>query len=293
MKKVHANGIEIVYDERGEGEPLILASGIGMQIVSWPDGFLDRLASHGLRVIVFDHRDIGLSTKLTSAGVPPMWSLLGRATLGLPVMAPYTLFDMADDVAGLIHALGLGRVHLAGVSMGGMVAQATAILHGERLKSLVSIMSHPGGRLLTVSKPHAARKLLGKVPRSREEAVTRQVEFFKTVGSPGFRRDDALVAELAGRAYDRSFHPAGFARQLAAILATGDMRPRLRDVRVPTLVLHGDSDPLILPARGRDTARAIPGAKFRLIKGWGHDVPPGAWDTIAGAIADHVLLRSK
>lgn len=292
MKKARSNGIEITYDERGEGEPLILCAGIGMQLVAWPDGFLDRLAARGLRVIVFDHRDVGESTRLSSAGVPPILKLLPRAVLGLEVTAPYTLFDMADDVAGLIDALGLERAHLAGASMGGMVAQATAIAHGRRLKSLTSLMSHPGGRVLTVSKPHAAMKLLGPMPRSRAEAIERQVDFFRTVGSPGFRRDDALVAESAGRAYDRSFHPPGFARHFAAILATGDMRPRLRGVRVPTLVLHGDRDPVIRPSHGRETARHIPGATFRLIEGWGHDIPVGAWDLLSTAIADHVLANA-
>jgi pimeloyl-ACP methyl ester carboxylesterase len=292
MNKVRANGIEIAYDERGRGEPLILAAGIGMQLVTWHDGFLDRLADRGLRVIVFDHRDIGESTRLTALGIPPIPRLLSRAVLGLRVSAPYTLFDMANDVAGLMDALGLERAHLAGVSMGGMVAQATAINHGHRLKSLTSLMSHPGGRVLGVSQPHAAMKLLGPVPRSRAEAIARQVDFFRTVGSPGFQRDDSLVAESAARAYDRSFHPPGFARHFAAILATGDMRPRLRGVRVPTLVLHGDKDPVIRPSRGRDTARHIPGATWRLIEGWGHDLPVGAWDLLAGAIADHVLSHA-
>lgn len=293
MKKARTNGIEIAYEERGEGEPLILAAGIGMQLVAWPEGFLDLLAKRGLRVIIFDHRDIGESTKLAAAGVPPIPRLLGRAMLGLRVTAPYTMFDMASDVAGLIDALGLPRAHLAGVSMGGMVAQATAIAHGHKLKSLTSIMSHPGGRFLTVSEPLAAMKLLGPAPRNRAQAVERQVDFFRTVGSPGFRRDDSLVAEAAGRAYDRSFHPAGFARHLAAVLATGDMRPRLHGVRVPTLVLHGDRDPVIRPSHGRDTARLIPGATWRLIEGWGHDLPVGAWDLLAGAIADHVLSNAS
>lgn len=292
MKKVRANGIEITYDERGRGEPLLLAAGIGMQLVAWPDGLLDRLADRGLRVVVFDQRDTGESTRPASMGVPPIFQLLSRAALGLAVSAPYTLFDMANDIAGLLDALGFERAHLAGVSMGGMVAQATAISHGHRLKSMTSLMSHPGGRLLTVSEPHAAMKLLAPAPRSRAEAVERQVDFFRTVGSPGFRRDDALVAEAAGRAYDRSFHPPGFARHFAAMLATGDMRPRLRHVRVPTLVLHGDKDPVIRPSHGRDTARCIPGATWRLIEGWGHDLPVGAWDLLAGAIADHVLKHA-
>ena len=291
MPTVRSNGIDIAYEERGEGEPLVLAAGIGMQLVAWPDAFLDKLAARGLRVIVFDHRDVGESTKLKELGVPPVQKLIGRALLGLPVSAPYTLFDMADDVAGLLDALGIQRAHLAGVSMGGMVAQAAVIRHGARWKSLVSLMSQPGGsgaRLLTVSKPFAAMKLLGSVPRSRAEAVAKQVDFFRAVGSPGFRRDDSLVAESAGRAYDRSFHPPGFARHFAAILATGDMRSRLRDVRVPSLVLHGADDPLIRPSHGKDTASSIPGARLKIIDGWGHDLAVGAWDLLISEIANHV-----
>ncbi len=292
MKIARTNGIEIAYDERGQGEPLILAAGIGMQLIMWPDGFLDRLVARGLRVIVYDHRDVGASTRFTSAGVPSIFSLMPRTLLGLRVKAPYSLYDMADDLAGLIDHLGLERAHLAGVSMGGMVAQATAISHGKRLKSLTSLMSHPNGRLLGVTKPHAAAKLFARLPRDREGAIQHQVDFFRTVGSPGFRRDDAMVADFAGRAFDRGFHPAGFARHFAAMCATGDMRPGLRNVRVPTLVLHGAEDPLIRPSLGRDTAKAIPGAEWRLIPGWGHDIPPGAWDLLAGALADHVLRNA-
>lgn len=293
VKKLRANGIEIAYAERGEGAPLVLAHGIGMQLVMWPSPFVDMLVARGLRVILFDARDLGESTWFDSSGVPPIFKLLPRALLGLRVPAPYSLYDMADDVAGLLTALGIEKAHIAGVSLGGMVAQATAIRHGHRLKSLVSLMSHPNGRLLGVSTPRAGAKLLGPTPRSREQAIERQVDFFRTVGSPGFRRDDSLVAESTGRAYDRAFHPAGFARQFAALLATGDMRKGLRDVRVPTLVLHGDSDPVIRPSFGRDTAKAIPGAEFRLIQGWGHDLPPGAWELLSGAIADHVLRHDR
>ena len=293
MKLAKTNGIEIAYDERGEGEPLILAAGIGMQLIMWPDGFLDRLAARGLRVIVFDNRDIGKSTRLSSAGVPKVPRLIMRVLFGLPVTAPYSLYDMASDVAGLIDFLGLGRAHLAGVSLGGMIAQATAIKHSHRLKSVCSLMSHPNGRLLGISKPGAMRKLLMKAPRNREEAAQRQVEFFRYVGSTGFRRDDAMVAEAAAAAYDRGAHPAGFARHFAAMAATGDMRPPLRNVRLPTLVMHGSDDPLIRASFGKDTAKAIPNAEFRLIQGWGHDLPPGAWDLLANAVADHVLRNAK
>lgn len=288
MPVARSNGLEIAYEDRGQGEPLVLAAGIGMQLVAWPEGFLDLLVRRGLRVITFDHRDVGESTKLRAAGVPPVRRLLVRALLGLPVAAPYTLYDMADDIAGLIASLGLERAHLAGVSMGGMVTQATAIRHGGRLKSVVSMMSYPGNNLLTLSKPTASMKLLRPIAKSREEAIRGQIDFFRAVGSPGFQRDESLVALSAGRSYDRSFHPAGFARHFAAILATGDMREKLRGVRVPALVLHGAADPLIRPTHGRETARSIPGATWRIIEGWGHDLPVGAWDLLADAVAEHV-----
>ncbi len=288
MPIVDNNALRLAYEERGRGDPLVLLSGIGMQLVAWPEALLDKLAARGLRVIVLDNRDVGLSSKLDSAGVPPIRRLLARALLGLRVDAPYTLFDMAADVAGLLDALGLPRAHVAGASLGGMIAQAMAIAHGDRVKSLISVMSHSGGRLLTAGRPRATSMLLRRPPRSRAEAIEWQLGFFRVAGSTGFRRDDAALAERAGRAYDRCFHPPGFARQFAAALATGDLRPGLAGVRAPTLVLHGSADPIFLPARGRETARAIPGASFRLIEGWGHDLAEGVHDLLADAIAGHV-----
>jgi pimeloyl-ACP methyl ester carboxylesterase len=286
------NGIRLAYEERGSGEPVVLVSGIGMQLVAWPEALLARLAARGFRVIVLDNRDVGLSTKLDGAGVPRLKLLLARALLGLPVAAPYTLFDMAADVAGLLDVLGLERAHVVEVSLGGMVAQAMAIEHGHRLASLVSMMSHSGGRIFT-GRLRATTKLLRPPPRSRAEAVEMQLDFFRTAGSTGFSRDDAALAERAGRAYDRCFHPQGFARQFAAALATGDMRPRLRLVQVPALVLHGSADPIFRPACGRETAQAIPGATFRLIDGWGHDLAEGAHALLVDAIAEHIRAHTS
>jgi pimeloyl-ACP methyl ester carboxylesterase len=285
------NGIRLAYEERGVGEPLVLISGIGMQLVSWPEAWVARLAARGFRVIVFDNRDVGLSTKLDHAGVPRLPRLLARAMLRLPIAAPYTLFDMAGDVAGLLDALGLERAHVVGVSLGGMVAQAMAIEHGHRLASLVSMMSHSGGSVFT-GRLRATTKLLRPPPRSRAQAIEGQLDFFRTAGSTGFYRDDAALAERAGFAYDRGFYPRGFARQFAAVLATGDMRPRLRRIQVPTLVLHGSVDGIFRPACGRATARAIPGATFRLIDGWGHDLAEGAQSLLTDAITAHVRAHA-
>ena len=287
------NGVELVYEERGTGEPLVLIAGIGMQLVAWPERFLEALCERGFRVIVFDNRDVGLSTKMDHAGVPPVRAMIARALLGLSVRAPYTLFDMAGDVAGLLDTLDLPRAHVVGVSLGGMVAQAMAIAHGRRLTSLVSMMSHPNASLLFVGLPHATIKLLQPPARSRADAVARQVEFFRTVGSRAFFRDEGGVAERAGKAYDRCYHPPGFARQLAAVLATGDLRARLRSVECPTLVLHGSVDPIIRAVHGRETARAIPGAEFRLIPGWGHDLAEGALPLLADAIRSHAFRKNS
>lgn len=290
MPTVPSNGIELVYEERGEGEPLVLVSGIGMQLVSWPDTFLDRLAKRGFRVIVFDNRDVGLSTKLHSAGVPPLKAMLANRMIGRSVSAPYTLFDMAADTAGLLDALKLERAHVVGVSLGGMVAQAMAAAHGDRLTSLVSMMSQSAGRLFT-GKPWVTTRLLRPPARSRAESVTQQIDFFRAAGSTRFTRDEVALAERAGRAYDRSHYPAGFARQFAAVLATGDMRARLRSVRVPTLVLHGSSDGIFRASCGRETAATIPGAAFRLIEGWGHDLAEGVEPLLVDAIAKHAAPR--
>jgi pimeloyl-ACP methyl ester carboxylesterase len=287
MPIAHLDGLDIAYEEHGDGEPLVLVSGIGMQLVAWPRGLIELFAARGFRVVTLDNRDVGLSSKLDARGVPNVGRMMVRALLGLPLRAPYTLFDMAGDVARLLDALGLDRAHVAGVSLGGMIAQAMAIAHGGRMKSLVSMMSYPGGRVLTAGDPRVTWRLLARPARSRAESVAQIVAFFRAAGSPGFARDDGALAERMGLAFDRNHHPQGFARQLAAALATGDLGPRLRGVRVPTLVLHGTADPIILASRGRETARAIPGAKLRLIEGWGHDLAEGVWPLLADAIAAH------
>ena len=188
-----SNGLELAYEERGEGEPLVLVSGIGMQLVAWPEALLDKLAKRGFRVIVFDNRDVGLSTKLHSAGVPPVKGMLARRLIGLSVRAPYTLFDMAADVAGLLDALGLARAHVAGVSLGGMVVQAMAIAHGDRVTSLTSMMSTSGGKLIT-GKPAVTARLLRAPAKSRAEAILQQLDFFRAAGSSGFARNEVDLA---------------------------------------------------------------------------------------------------
>ncbi len=288
--RARVGDIELEYDERGDGEPLVLVMGLGAQMIYWHEDFCDALAARGFRVIRFDNRDVGLSTKCdvaTGRRRVHLREALLRYTVGLPIDAPYTLSDMGNDLAGLLDHLGLPAAHVVGASMGGMIAQTFALEHRARLRTMTSIMSHPGDRrFMLTPRPRAARALFDKPPRSREEAMERAETFYRVVGSRGFDLDIAGTRERALRAYDRCFYPAGILRHLLAILASGSRSRRLGAVRAPTLVLHGSVDPLISPAGGRATAKAIPGAAFHLVRGMGHDLPRGAWPQIIDAIAN-------
>ena len=218
--KVRANGIEIEVeaDEPG-GEPLLLVMGIGAQLVHWPDGFIDSLRKSGFRVIRMDNRDVGLSSNLRHLPVPDPRRVLMRAALGLSISAPYTLADMADDVLNVLDALHIERAHILGVSMGGMIAQTFALRHRSRIRSLTSIMSTPGDRRYAFgAKPWALKALLGKPPRSREEAVERMVHVYTTIGSRTMPPDTSILRVLGERSFDRGMNPAGFARHFALSL---------------------------------------------------------------------------
>jgi pimeloyl-ACP methyl ester carboxylesterase len=289
MARVRANGIELEYDSFGapSGRPLVLVMGLGGQMLLWDEGFCEALAERGHYVVRFDNRDVGLSTKFDAAGIPNVLELMQRGTSGTMPAVPYTLDDMADDTAGLLDALGLDEVHLCGASMGGMIAQTVAIRHGRRLRSLVSIMSSTGNPSLPPAQPEAMAVLMTPPPSDRAGSLDAAVRTWRTIGSPGFPFDEAKIRARAGRLYDRSFHPEGTARQLAAILAHGNRAERLRNVTTPTLVIHGAADPLVPLEGGRDTARSIPGAELLVIEGMGHDLPEGAWPTLVGAISEH------
>jgi pimeloyl-ACP methyl ester carboxylesterase len=286
VPKIRANqGVDIEYESIGSGEPLVLIMGIGSQLIMWPDELCRMFAERGFRVIRFDNRDVGLSTKLDGQRVGDLRRLMLRALLGRRVEAPYTLLDMADDVAGLLDGLGLESAHVAGVSLGGMVAQSMAIAHPHRVRTLTSIMS-TAGRPHRLGSLRAMRTLLGPAPKNRDEAIARTERFYSVCGSTGFPRDWDRIRDVAGRAYDRCFYPVGFLRQFAAAAATGSRYEALRFVRIPTHVIHGSVDPLIVPAAGRDVARAVPGATLRIIEGMGHDLPAAIWPTLVGDVAE-------
>jgi pimeloyl-ACP methyl ester carboxylesterase len=282
MPSLLANGITIEYDEFGRPEdpPLLLIMGLGVQMIAWDERFCRQLADRGFRVVRFDNRDVGLSEKIEGGPTPDLMA----AITGDTSSASYTLEDMAADAAGVLDGLGIEAAHIVGASMGGMIAQTLAILSPQRTLSLCSIMSTTGNVEVGQPHPEILPLLLGPRPRSREEAVERAVQSVKAMGSKGLPVDWDYVRERAGRSYDRCFYPVGFARQLVAIVASGDRTERLQSLDVPTVVIHGTDDTLIDPSGGRATAAAIPGAELIEIQGMGHDLPQAAWPTILDAI---------
>jgi pimeloyl-ACP methyl ester carboxylesterase len=295
MPRASVNGIELEYDTFGDrsAPPLVLVMGLGAQMILWEDDFCRALADRGFFVVRFDNRDIGKSTQLDAAGVPNVFLAMQAALAGKPVESPYTLADMADDTVALMTALGIERAHVVGASMGGMIAQTVAMRHPQRLLSLTSIMSTTGDPTLPPATPEAMQALLTPPPTDREGNVARTVAAWKVIGSPGFPFDEPRMRALFELAFDRGYHPNGVARQLAAIMASGDRTASLRSVTVPTLVIHGDADPLIPVAGGRATAAAIPGATLLVIAGMGHDLPVGTWAPIIDAIQAHATRTEE
>ncbi|MDX2170421.1 MAG: alpha/beta fold hydrolase [Deltaproteobacteria bacterium] len=287
MPFLHANRLRIAYDEFGQrtDPPLLLIMGLGAQMIFWRDDFCRGLAQRGLRVIRFDNRDVGASTHFDSAGMPNVMLIATAAATGQPAQAPYLLRDMADDTAGVLDALDIDRAHIVGTSMGGMIAQTLAIHHPARVRSLTSIMSHTGSPSLPPPRPEVLAVVLAPQPTTREEAIERGVLTYRTIGSPGFPFDEPEVRDVVTRAYERGYDPAGTARQLAAILASGSRVEALRRLDVPTLVVHGREDPLVAFSGGEETAATIPGAEFLPIAGMGHDMPRGIWPQLIERIA--------
>jgi pimeloyl-ACP methyl ester carboxylesterase len=275
------HGVNIAYETFGDpgDPPLLLVMGLAAQMVLWREEFCELLADRGFFVIRFDNRDVGRSSK--TAGRPPrVWPAL----LGRRVRATYTLDDLADDAAGLLDELGIGAAHVVGASMGGMIAQTIAARHPDRVLTLTSIMSTTGDRRVGRARRRMLPILLSRPRPGRDRNVARAVRIFRAIGSPGFPFDEEGVRELAGRSYDRCFHPSGAAHQLAAILASGDRTAALRDIRSPTLVIHGRDDPLVDVSGARATAEAIPDAELMLIDGMGHDLPRPLWPRIVDAL---------
>ena len=290
MPKTEANGVAIEYDSFGseDAEPVLLIAGLGAQMIGWTAPFCETLAAKGFRVIRFDNRDVGLSTHFSDAPVPVLAAVAAARARGERPDVPYTLYDMADDAVGLLDALGIERAHIVGRSMGGMIAQLVASEHPQRTLTLTSIISTSGNPGLPPSTPEAMAVLTQRPPDpSQDEAgfLDHTVRAARVLASPGFPFDEAAQRAQALAAAKRAYDPAGFGRQFAAIVATGDRRARLNAIAAPTLVAHGDADPLIPLAGGEDTAANIPGAELRVLEGMGHEIPPGLYQTLAEVIA--------
>jgi pimeloyl-ACP methyl ester carboxylesterase len=286
MPRARAHGIEIEYEEFGDrgAPPLLLIMGLGAQMTAWPEAFCRRVAERGFHVIRFDNRDIGLSTKFEAAGTPELAALMAKLQQGRAIEAPYTLWDMAADAAGLLDALGIAAAHIVGASMGGMIAQAFAITYPKRTLSLTSIMSTTSEPDLPQAKPEAMGALMAPRPTERAGIIAAAVQASRVLSGGGFEVDEAELRRQAEESYERSYYPQEMLRQLVAILASGGRREALRRIRVPSIVIHGDSDPLVPHECGVDTHAAIEGAELVTIPGMGHEMPQGAWPAIIDAI---------
>lgn len=283
-RRARIGEIELAYDAIGDpaDPPLLLVMGLGMQLIHWDRELCEALAGRGFHVIRFDNRDAGRSTRI-DAPVPNLM----RGFAGLRLEAPYLLQDMADDTLGLLDHLGIERAHVIGASMGGMIAQTLAIAAPQRVLSLGSIMSTTGARNVSRPKLRVWRSLLSRAPRERDAYAEHFARLFALIGSPAYPTDPARLREVAGMAFDRGHDPAGTGRQLAAIIASGDRTERLRRLDVPTVVIHGRSDPLVPFRGGQATARAVPGARLVAFDGMGHDLPPQLWPQIVDALVEN------
>jgi len=287
MPYAHNGDVDLYYETFGapSDAALLLVNGLGSQSINYADPWCEKFAAEGFFVIRFDNRDVGLSTKFAEFA-PDLLGVVQAKTEGRETHVPYTVHDMANDAIAVLDAVGVARAHVMGLSMGGMIVQTLAIDHPGRLLSMTSVMSTTGDTDVGQPTREARKLFLAKAPSDRESYIERHLANLRTWGSPSHYDEERLRANAAA-AFDRSFLPAGQARQAMAI-ASGDSRTAaLREVRIPALVLHGGEDKLIDPSGGRRTAEAIPGARFVLLDGMGHDYPPAYWDQIVHLVTEH------
>lgn len=284
---------QIALEVERHGDPqrpaIVLIMGLGMQLVAWPEPLVDALVARGFHVLRFDNRDAGLSTQIDQFRPRNLPSAMLRGAVGWPVAAPYRLSDLAADTVGLLDALGIARAHVVGASMGGMVAQIVAGRYRERVLSLTSIMSTSGARRLPPPRLDALLALTRRPPRGAtvDTLVEHYIRLFGVIGSPAHPTPQEALRERLHRSLSRAFRPAGTARQMLAILASGDRCDELAAIDAPTLVIHGSADPLVPLAAGRDTARRVRGAELLEVPGMGHDLPPSLLPMLADRIATH------
>jgi pimeloyl-ACP methyl ester carboxylesterase len=292
MPYAHNGSVDIYYETFGNptAPALLMINGLGSQCINYSSEWCERFVARGFFVIRFDNRDVGLSTKFEEV-TPDMGAVMSALRDGKDPDVAYHLADMATDALAVLDDLSIDRAHVMGVSMGGMIVQQLAIDHPERLLSMTSVMSTTGDPDVGRSTPEAFAILTGPPATDRASAIARQLEGGRTFGSPGHYDPDRL-ARQAGEAFDRGFYPPGVARQMIGVLASGTRSEGLRSVTVPALVLHGDADTLIDISGGRRTAECIPGARFEVMEGMGHDYPPAYWDRWVDLVADHTGVKA-
>ncbi len=277
--------IEIEYEEFGDptDPTYLLVMGLGSQLIHWEEGFCRMLADRGYRVVRYDNRDVGLSTRFDDREVDVTAALAALAEGG-EIEVPYTLADMAADGIGLLDHLGVERAHVAGISMGGMIVQRMAIHHPDRLLSATSIMSTTGDRDVGQATPEAMALLVSPPPANADEAAEQGARAAEVFGSP-VHRDPERARDRARAAYERDLPPAGMARQLVSILGDGSRTAELGEVTVPFQVIHGRADTLVDVSGGIRTAEAVAGADLLLLDDMSHDLPEPLWPAIVGALA--------
>ena len=287
MTKAKVKNIEIEYETFGDplDKPLLLIAGLGSQMIHWDEAFIKTLTDRGFYVIIFDNRDIGLSTKCEEAGEPDLMGAIMAVQRGEPFEAPYSLDDMADDTVGLLDVLNIEKAHICGGSMGGMIAQTIAYKHPSRVSSLTSIMSTTSNPDLPQPTLETQQVFYALVPPERDAIIENLVKVGKYIYGSGFSYDEEKHRALAGRVFDRNFYPEGVQRHMLAIMIQGNRKEKLLAIKVPTLVIHGREDPLFPFEAGKDTAEAITGSELIIIDGMGHSLPPEIWDQISDAIA--------
>jgi pimeloyl-ACP methyl ester carboxylesterase len=283
--EVAGRPFEVEQSGNPSGPPLIMIMGLGMQLTSWPEGFVEQLGASGFRVIRFDNRDAGLSVKWDHVGVPNVARAAMRQLFRLPVHAPYSLDDMARDTVGIMDALQIAKAHVVGASMGGMIGQILTARFADRVGSFTCIMSSTGARHLPGPRWRARQAIL-RPPRSRsiEHIVEHGVDLFKTIGSPRFPTPASEMAARVRRGVERSYYPDGTARQIVSVVAAPDRTPLVASIRQPMAIIHGADDPLIIPAAAWQMARAKPDALCDVIDGMGHDLPEALWDRFVQTI---------
>jgi pimeloyl-ACP methyl ester carboxylesterase len=281
-----STGITLEYEVHGEGDPLLLVMGLGGQLVAWPSSFIAGLVDRGFKVITFDNRDIGLSTKVDAAPPTKLQSAMFSISRRFAKSA-YLLSDMAKDAVGLLDVLNIERAHVVGMSMGGMIAQTMAIEHPSRVRSLTSIMSTTGNPRVGRPKTSVVVRALKLTGGSKETFADRQASLFKLFS--GSLYDELEIREVAKLSLERDFTPDGTARQMAAIMASPDRTPQLKKLNVPTLVVHGLEDGLVQPSGGYATTKAIPGARLLAFPDMGHNLPQARIPEILDEIKRNTL----